>query len=71
MIIIYHQPDGSNDSRNCFVTVGIKKPKISSDVSSYAKVKIEPPRFVFASLSRGRVTSVRGVLFLEHRVDVG
>lgn len=31
--------------------VGINKPKISSDVSSYAKVKIEPPRFAFASFA--------------------
>ena len=64
VIIICRQPDGSNDSRNCFVTVGINKPKISSDVSSYAKVKIEHLLVSRLHRSRGRVTSVgRCIIF--------
>lgn len=44
VIIIYSWPYESNDSRKAFRnTPRINKPKISRDVSSHTKVKIESP----------------------------
>lgn len=73
VIIIYRPDVNLTDPRKAFRnTPCINKPKISRDVSSHTKVKIEPLLSPIAARVRASIGVTDGpTLFLDHRVHPG
>lgn len=72
-VIIIYRPDANlTDPRKAFRnTPCINKPKISLDVSSHTKVKIEPSSLLVARVRASTGVTDGPALFLDHRVHPG